>query len=189
GRVAMCILAVALITIANLRGVKESGAIFALPSYSFVVITLGMVAFGVSKLFAGTLHPAETQHVITHSGAIGLLLLLKAFSSGCAALTGVEAISNGITAFKEPEAHNAATTMTWMSTILGAMFLGISFLATRLQIHYQVGSETVISQVGRAVFGTGGAYYFLQAATAAILILAANTSFADFPRLCSLQAA
>jgi hypothetical protein len=116
-------------------------------------------------------------------------LLLKAFSSGCAALTGVEAISNGITAFKAPESKNAATTMTWMSVILGTMFLGISFLATRLQIHYQVGGETVVSQVARAVFGTGGTYFFLQAATAGILILAANTSFADFPRLCALQAA
>jgi amino acid transporter len=188
-RVVMCIGAIVGIMLANLRGVKESGAIFALPTYSFIAVTLTMVAMGIAKAMSGSLHPAETHQVITHSGAIGLFLLLKAFSSGCAALTGVEAISNGITAFKSPESKNAATTMTWMSAILGTMFLGISFLAMRLQIHYQVGSETVISQVGRAVFGTGGAYYFLQAATAGILILAANTSFADFPRLCALQAA
>jgi amino acid transporter len=188
-RVWMCVFAVALIMVANLRGVKESGSIFALPTYSFIAITLTMVVMGLVRAFGGTLHPAETQRIITNSGAVGMFLLLKAFSSGCAALTGIEAISNGITAFKQPESKNAATTMTWMSAILGTMFLGISFLAMRLQIHYQVGSETVISQVGRAVFGTGAAYYFLQAATAGILILAANTSFADFPRLCALQAA
>jgi amino acid transporter len=188
-RVAMCALSVLFITIANLRGVKESGAIFALPTYCFIAITLGLVALGFSKAMSGTLRPGETQHLITHSSAVGMFLLLKAFSSGCAALTGVEAISNGVTAFREPEAKNAATTMTWMSTLLGTMFIGISFLAMRLRIHYGVGDETVISQVGRAVLGNGGAYFFLQAATAAILILAANTSFADFPRLCALHAA
>jgi amino acid transporter len=188
-RVPMCALSVLLITIANLRGVRESGAIFALPTYSFIVITLGLVAVGFSKAMSGTLRPGQTQHLIAHSNAVGMFLLLKAFSSGCAALTGVEAISNGVTAFREPEAKNAASTMAWMSTLLGAMFIGISFLAMRLRIHYGVGDETVISQVGRAVFGTGGAYYFLQAATAGILILAANTSFADFPRLCALHAA
>jgi amino acid transporter len=188
-RVWMCVAAVALVSVANLRGVKESGAIFALPTYSFVAITFALVAVGVGKAMHGTLRPADTHHVVSYSSGIGIFLLLKAFSSGCAALTGVEAISNGVTAFKEPEARNAATTMSWMATILGVMFLGLSFLATRLQIHYQVGDETVISQVGRAVFGTGGIYYFLQAATAAILILAANTSFADFPRLGALQAA
>jgi amino acid transporter len=188
-RVVMCVLAIALITLANLRGVKESGSYFALPSYSFVVVALAMVTLGVCKAVTGTLRPAETHQMITHAAPVGIFLILKAFSSGCAALTGVEAISNGVTAFKEPEAKNAATTMVWMSTILGTLFLGISFLAARLHISYQVGDETVISQVGRAVFGTGGAYYFLQGVTAAILILAANTSFADFPRLCALHAA
>jgi amino acid transporter len=188
-RVAMCVLAVALIMIANLRGVKESGAIFALPSYSFVVIGLVMVAWGVVKALNGQLHPAETHHIITQTGAVGTFLLLKAFSSGCAALTGVEAISNGVTAFRPPEARNAGITMIWMSTILGTLFLGITYLARHLQVSYDVGSETVISQVGRAVFGSGAVYYFLQAATAGILILAANTSFADFPRLSALLAA
>ena len=148
-----------------------------------------MVAIGVARAMAGTLQPAETHQATTHSQAVGAFLLLKAFSSGCAALTGVEAISNGVTAFREPEAKNAAATMVWMAAILAVLFTGISFLATRLQVHYQVGAETVISQVGRAVFGTGWAYYCLQAATAGILILAANTSFAGFPRLCALQAA
>jgi amino acid transporter len=188
-RVWMCVGAVVLVSIANLRGVKESGAIFALPTYSFIGITLALVTLGVGKAMNGTLHPVEAHHLGTAAGGIGLFLLLKAFSSGCAALTGVEAISNGVTAFKEPESKNAATTMSWMAAILGTMFLGISYLATRLHIQYQVGDETVISQVGRTVFGTGGAYFFLQAATAAILILAANTSFADFPRLGALQAA
>jgi amino acid transporter len=188
-RVPLCVVAVAIITIANLRGVKESGAIFALPSYSFIVITLAMIAWGAMKMLNGQLHPVEAPQALAVSRAAGTFLLLKAFSSGCAALTGVEAISNGVTAFQAPEARNAGITMIWMSSILGTMFLGLTYLARHLHTLYQVGGETVISQVGRAVFGTGPLYFFLQAATAAILILAANTSFADFPRLSALQAA
>jgi amino acid transporter len=188
-RIEMCVLAVALITIANLRGVKESGAIFALPSYGFVFIGLVMVVWGIVKAQTGALHPAETHRAVAATGAVGTLLLLKAFSSGCAALTGVEAISNGVSAFRPPEARNAGITMIWMSTILGALFLGITYLARHLQVTYEVGGETVISQVGRAVLGNGPLYLFLQAATAAILVLAANTSFADFPRLSAMLGA
>jgi hypothetical protein len=148
-----------------------------------------MVAWGTLKALNGQLHPAATHQAIAQSGAVGTFLLLKAFSSGCAALTGVEAISNGVTAFRAPEARNAGITMIWMATILGALFLGITGLARTLQTSYEVGGETVISQVGRAVFGGGALYYLLQAATAGILILAANTSFADFPRLSALIAA
>jgi amino acid transporter len=187
-RIEMCVLAVMLIMVANLRGVRESGALFALPTYAFIAITFLLVGAGVLRALTGELRPAETQQAITYSGTVGLFLLLKAFSSGCAALTGVEAISNGVTAFRQPESRNAAATLSWMAGILAVMFLGISYLATSLRVHYAVGGETVISQVGRAVFGTGGAYYFLQAATAGILLLAANTSFAGFPRLCAIQA-
>lgn len=188
-RIEMCLLAVALITIANLRGVKESGAIFALPSYGFVAIGLLMIGWGTFKALHGDLHASETHQAAVATGTVGTLLLLKAFSSGCAALTGVEAISNGVSAFRPPEARNAGITMIWMAAILGVLFLGITYLARHLEITYAVGGETVISQVGRAVLGNGPLYLFLQAATAGILILAANTSFADFPRLSALLGA
>src|SRR5205823_2153676 len=104
--------------VANLRGVKESGAIFALPTYSFIVVTVGMVAWGAWKSMHGELAPGAAHVIVARHAAIGTFLLLKAFSSGCAALTGVEAISNGVTAFRAPEAKNAASTMTWMACIL-----------------------------------------------------------------------
>lgn len=190
-RVTMCIAAVAVITVANLRGVKESGTIFALPTYGFVAIVFGMIAVGMAKLWTGHLItlPAPASVSAHAIPPIGLWLLLRAFSSGCAALTGVEAISNGVTAFRAPEARNAGITMKWMAAILGVMFLGLTYLAMHIHTWYEVGGETVISQVGRTIFGTSAAYYFLQASTAGILILAANTSFADFPRLSALLAA
>src|SRR5437763_3881803 len=112
-RVLMCVVAVALITLANLRGVKESGAIFALPTYSFIALTLAMVGWGTVKMLQGGLAPNAAPELMTAHSAVGMFLLLKAFSSGCAALTGVEAISNGVQAFRKPEAKNAATTMAW----------------------------------------------------------------------------
>lgn len=188
-RVPLCLFAVLFITVANLRGVKESGALFALPTYSFVVLTVAMVVWGFVKLWTGQPLTVPAGEPLGPAHEVGLFLVLKAFASGCSALTGVEAISNGVTAFKAPEAKNAGITMIWMSSILAVMFLGITFFATHLHVQYATGSETVISQVARAILGTGPAYYLLQIATCGVLVLAANTSFADFPRLCALQAA
>ncbi|MCU1354532.1 MAG: nucleic acid binding OB-fold tRNA/helicase-type [Acidimicrobiales bacterium] len=187
---------IALIAWGNLRGVKESGRMFAVPTYAFLVSMFAMVGFGAFKAIAGTLGraPIPTGHIDIHQGpvgAVGLFLVLHAFASGGAAMTGVEAISNGVPAFKKPEWKNARSTLMVMGSCLGVMFIGISFLATRL---HTVPSQkaTVISQIARATFGSGGAgsvaFYVVQGATMLILVLAANTSFADFPRLASFHA-
>lgn len=182
----LCILVVAL---ANLRGVKESGAIFAVPTYVFIVSMLGMIIWGVVRTFWGSIE-SVTQPIpleVHSSEAIGIWLVLRAFAAGCTALTGVEAISNGIPAFKHPESKNAATTLSWMVGILGTMFLGITWLADHLKaIPNEATHETVVSQIARTVFGTGVTYGIIQVATALILVLAANTAYADFPRLASL---
>ncbi|MEJ2748266.1 MAG: APC family permease, partial [Anaerolineae bacterium] len=175
--------------IINLRGVKESGRIFAVPTYIFLgSMALTLVA-GFARWATGDLDVLTDAPPILKTAVTPLtaFLVLRAFSSGCTALTGVEAISNGIPAFEEPRSHNAATTLTWMSVILGTIFLSITFLA-----HY-IGAtpsdmETVISQLGRAVWGRGWGQIGLLAATTLILIMAANTSFADFPRLAALAA-
>jgi amino acid transporter len=176
----------------NLRGVRESGRIFAVPTYFFIGMMFLLLGTGIAKAFAGQLHPLPIPaEVAETTGAISVFLLLHAFASGGAAVTGVEAISNGIPAFKPPEWRNARTTLMWMGTLLGAMFLGLSFLAMQLQTT-PTETKTVISQVGRAVFGGGALgttlFLMLQVATTLILILAANTSFADFPRLANFQA-
>jgi amino acid transporter len=187
---------IVLICLANLRGVRESGAIFAFPTYAFLVSFLFMIGFGLVKYLSfgvptavappgGELQLAEGYI----PQALTLFLILGAFSNGCAALTGIEAISNGIQAFKTPESKNAAKTLLVMALLLCTMFLGTSVLAYLYGIHPSA-NETVISQFGRMIFtgGFGWFYYVVQAATAAILILAANTAFADFPRLSSLLA-
>ncbi|WP_129671835.1 APC family permease [Candidatus Chloroploca sp. Khr17] len=184
----LCILVVGL---ANLRGVKESGAVFAVPTYLFIVCILAMVAWGVGRMLLGTAQPVvQAVAPELHAGeALGLWLVLRAFAAGCTALTGVEAISNGIPAFKHPEAKNAATTLSWMVGILGTMFLGITWLADRLTaVPNEVTHETIVSQIARTVFGVGPVYTIIQVATALILVLAANTAYADFPRLASLLA-
>jgi amino acid transporter len=172
----------------NLRGVKESGRAFAGPTYFFITIMFLTLGVGFYRAFTGTLGLVQgVETVGTTVGPLTLFLILRAFSSGCTAVTGVEAISNGITAFKEPKSRNAAATLVWMSAILLTMFLGITYLA--LQIHaVPSDTETVISQLGRTIFGRGSLYLLVIAATTAILIMAANTSFADFPRLCALHA-
>ena len=187
-RVAMGLLFVGVIAVGNLRGVRESGKIFALPTYTFIV-TLGLLLVaGTWRWFAG-LPPVEPPVAglpeVTHT--LTLFLLMRAFSSGCAALTGIEAVSNGVKAFEPPESRHAAATLVLMGVILGTYFLGITWLAHTHGIVPGEG-QTVISQLGRAVFGTGALYYILQAATAAILLVAANTAFADFPRLSSILA-
>jgi amino acid transporter len=186
-RILLGVLFITVIAFANLRGVRESGRIFAVPTYLFIV-TLGLVVgIGGVRWFLGDL-PALPAHAVTHAAApLTWFLVLRAFSSGCTALTGVEAISNGVPAFRPPEARNAALTMGWMAAILGVLFLGISALASALGAT-PAEDQTVVSQLARALFGDGLFYYLIQGSTTLILILAANTSFADFPRLSSLLA-
>jgi len=194
-RVLIGVAFIVFICLANLRGVRESGALFALPTYAFLISFLFMIGFGLIKYFSGgevaAAPPSEDLALAVGYSpqALSLFLLLGAFLNGCAALTGIEAISNGVMAFKQPEAKNAARTLIAMAILLCTMFLGTSVLAYLYGIHPRE-SETVISQFARLIFtgGFGWFYYVVQFATAAILILAANTAFADFPRLSSLLA-
>ena len=196
--VAMCVGAIALLMLVNLRGVRESGIAFSVPTYVFIALMLVLIGTGVYRGMMGhDVAPEAPLRVDPVSGgphALGgpagfafTFLILRAFAEGCVAMTGTEAISNGVGAFKSPSAKNAATTLGWMATILAVFFIGTSFLAR----HYHVmptANETVLSQLGRHILGGGALYYALQYATFAILVLAANTAFADFPRLSSLLA-
>jgi amino acid transporter len=178
-------------TLINLRGVKESGAIFAIPTYFFVVTMFITVGIGLYRHFSGSLgqviDPPEIEVAQTLM-TVTPFLLLHAFSSGTAALTGIEAISDGITAFKEPRSRNAGITLIWMAAILSTLFLGISFLAGKIGATPSE-VETVISQLSRTVFSRESVWYLLTiSATTVILIMAANTAFADFPRLSSIVA-
>ena len=191
-RVVISILCVAFITVINLRGVKESGAAFAIPSYFFIVIMFITVGMGLFRFLSGSLGSVVNPPAIEHFGeaisGITAFILLHAFSSGTTALTGVEAISNGTTAFKEPRSRNASITLVWMAFILGFLFIGISFLAKEV-LAVPSESETVISQLARTVFnGQGLLYLFVILGTTVILILAANTAFAGFPRLSAMLA-
>lgn len=187
-RVEIAIACVVLLTLANLRGVKESGALFAGPTYAFVALLAVTILVGIYKSMTGGIirvpAPAET-HAVT--SAVTLFLLAKAFSSGCTAMTGVEAIANGVAVFKDPTAKNARKTLTTMAGILVALFIGISWLAVTAGA-YASETETVISQIARSLYGTSLPYYLLQFATMMILVLAANTAYADFPRLASFMA-
>ncbi|HZQ26388.1 MAG TPA: APC family permease [Acidimicrobiales bacterium] len=196
---------VGLIALGNLKGVKESGKLFAVPTYFFITIMGVLLVTGVVKAMGGGLHPQALGNL---KGAIplkrnpldqglfygaSLFIVLHAFASGGAAVTGVEAISNGVTAFRKPEWKNARVTLIIMGATLGTMFFGLSALSTKVHpIPYEKGTPTVISQIGKLVFGGGplghGLFYALQAGTMLILVLAANTSFADFPRLASFHA-
>jgi amino acid transporter len=180
---------VVLLTIGNLRGVRESGRLFALPTYFFVVSLLGLIAAGAWRAIAGDAVAVTTTDPMTPTGeALTALLLLRAFANGCTAMTGVEAVSNGVPAFKAPESRNAAATMATMAVLSIVMFVGLTALATAYQI-VPSAHETVVSQLARGVFGGRGVpYYAVQAATMLILILAANTAYADFPRLASILA-
>jgi amino acid transporter len=191
-RVPIALACVMFITVINLRGVRESGAAFAIPSYFFIVIMFITIGTGLFRMLTGSLgdviNPPEMEHFGEAISGVTAFLLLHAFSSGTAALTGVEAISNGTTAFKEPRSRNAGITLIWMAFILGLLFMGISFL-TR-EIHAVPSeTETVISQLARTVFGGQGLLYLLVIiGTTVILILAANTAFAGFPRLSAMLA-
>ncbi len=183
-RITMGVGAILLIAFGNLRGLRESGAIFSVPTYCFIAM------FGL-MLLVNLVHPFGVVPAVpaATSGvtAVTTWLLLRAFSSGCAALTGVEAVSDGVAAFQPPESKNAAIVLVWMGLILGGFFAGSTLLAHHFGV-LPVGSQTVISQLGHAAFGDSPLYFLLQFATALILILAANTSFADFPRLSSFLA-
>jgi amino acid transporter len=182
-----------LVMVVNLRGLRESGTLFASPTYIFIGTMLLMIALGVFRSLAGQL--PQVADVQALSGVpfegLGLFLVCRAFADGCSAMTGTEAVANGVPAFKPVEWKNAQQTMIIMASLLGVMFLGTSYLAVNVGAHpagYLASGETVLSQIGRTVFGPGVMYYVLQLSTMGILVLAAQTSFADFPRLSSILA-
>lgn len=194
-RVEIALVIVAFITIINMRGVKESGTFFAIPTYLFIVGMILMIVVGVFNVLTGNVvpvpHPPEEvlREEMTALSGLTLFLLFRAFAAGCTALTGIEAISNGIPAFKVPESRNAGQTLITMVVLLCTMFVGITFLANQYQVVAVHHAETtVLSQIARAIFGEGFLFYYLQIATLLILSLAANTAYADFPRLASLIA-
>jgi len=189
-RVPIAVGAVALITLLNLRGIRESGTIFAIPTYGFVIAFVLLLVVGFVRLAIDPgLHAEEPEAGWVAAGSAGALwfVILRAFSSGSAALTGVEAISNGIPAFKKPEPKNAATTLLWMAIILAVLFIGITVLADQLGVRHS-DEVSAPAQIARTVFGDNPIFYAIQAFTALILFLAANTAYADFPRLGSILA-
>jgi amino acid transporter len=180
--VLLCLIFMFLIMLVNLRGVKESGNLFMIPTYAFIVSICLLVGVGVYQQITGHI-PTETMANIPAKEPLTMFFLLRAFSAGCSALTGVEAISDGVLAFKPPEWKNARLTLIYLGVILGLMFVGITYLANIYHLT-PIEGETAVSQLGRQILGEGIPYYFLQVATLLILLLAANTSYADFPRLC-----
>jgi amino acid transporter len=188
-RVEMTLAFVVVLMLGNLRGIRESGRIFSLPTYFFVVSLLSIIVLGGWRALSGTIVPVETTSPLEPTGqTLSLFLLLTAFSNGCTAMTGVEAVSNGVPAFRSPEAKNAAATMLLMAVLSITMFMGVTLLAHAYHV-VPSEQETVVSQIARGVFdGRGLPYYLVQAATMLILVLAANTAYADFPRLASILA-
>ncbi len=187
---------IALITLINLRGAKESGTLFAAPTYLFIVLIFTTIILGVGRCMGGCPTAATADLPIEAHQALGVFVLLRAFSSGATALTGVEAIADGVQAFRRPKAKNAAATLGVMGAVSVSMFLGISFLATRLRVHpiteemveHGVAAKTVVAQIAETVYGGGLMFVLIQIATALILVLAANTAYQDFPRLSSILA-
>jgi amino acid transporter len=197
-RVSICVCAIVLLTLVNLRGVRESGAAFSVPTYVFIAMMLALIGIGFYRLSMGhapapvagplRIDPVSARQTMGAPVAFAFLyLMMRGFAEGCSAMTGTEAISNGITAFRAPAPRNAAKTLGWMVTILAVFFLGVSWLAQEYAV-MPTQSETVLSQLGRHIFGMGKVYFVFQYATFAILVLAANTAFADFPRLSSILA-
>ena len=195
-RVWLCIGFIVLMTVANLRGMKESGALFAPPTYLYVGSLLLLIVVGLYRVYVKDLppieHVGEAKHLIEQQGAITMFFFLKAFASGAVALSGVEAVSNGVPAFQKPESKNASTTLIWMAVILGSCFFGVSLLAKELQPvkdHEGLIHDTVLAQMAEHVYGGRNVLFFItQFATFAVLILAANTAYADYPRLSSIIA-
>jgi amino acid transporter len=187
-RVPLALSAILLITWGNLRGVRESGTAFTIPTYVFLLVAFAFLISGGVRILGGVLPDGVG---LRNSPGVPegetLFLILRGFASGCTALTGVEAISNGLPAFRQPEAKNAGQTLIAMALILGTLFLGITFIADQLGVVPKEG-QTVVSQLGRLVFGAGPLYLGLQFTTALVLVLAANTSFAGFPRLAAIMA-
>lgn len=188
-REAVGLVAIIFIVVMNLRGVRESGKFFAIPTY-FAIGALGMmVVIGTVKSFteAGTVLPTASAGLQNGVEGLTVFLILRSFAAGCSAVTGMEVISNGVKAFRHPESKNAAITMVWMSAILAVLFMGISWMA----YHYGIlpkEDETVVSQLARLTFGTGFTYYAVQIGTMLLLVLAANSAFAGFPHLSSILA-
>jgi len=184
-RVELCLAFLALLTIGNLRGIRESGQIFAIPTYFFVVSIFALIGVGLFHYMNGTVTAVARIPVATGK-PLTTLLLLTAFANGCTAMTGVEAVSDGVPAFEPPESKNAAATLVTMAVLAIGMFLGITFLAHAYHV-LPTNTESGVSQLARAIFGNGTVvYYLVQAATTLILVLAANTAYADFPRLASI---
>ncbi|HEV8355497.1 MAG TPA: APC family permease, partial [Gemmatimonadales bacterium] len=189
-RVELCVLGVVGITVANLRGVRESGRLFAVPTYAFIASYVLLIGWGAVVWLRGGVPsggPAPAGSITPGSQELTLFLALRAFASGCVALTGIEAVSNGVPAFRPPEARHARQVLVMLGTILTTLFIGITVLANAFGL-VPAEQETINSQLARRVFGEGVLYYFVQAMTMLILVLAANTSFADFPRLASFMA-
>ncbi len=196
-RVSLCIGFILLLTIANLRGLKESGALFAPPTYLYIVSLFALIGVGLFRVFLGDLEPIAhdsevAMELLGGNNSVTLFFFLKAFSSGAVALTGIEAVADGVPAFKKPEPRNAATTLVWMAVILGTSFFGLSVLAQHLQpLKDEEGhiKDTVLAQMAEQVYGGRNIFFYItQFATFGILILAANTAYADFPRLSSIIA-
>jgi amino acid transporter len=192
-RVLLSVAMVLVLMVGNLRGIRESGTIFMIPTYGYIVVMLGILAYGVARSVLGDVQPfvAPASWTTVEDGgqALGLFLVLRAFSQGAVALTGVEAISDGVPAFQPPEWKNARTTLTWAAAIFTVMFVGIAYLVTTIAIVPDpTEQQTVLSLLVRHLTGDGAVLIIAQVATALILVLAANTSFADFPRLSSFLA-
>jgi amino acid transporter len=196
-RVLLCLVFIGLLMVGNLRGLKESGAIFAAPTYLYIVMLGILLVMGYVQLWRGSLpelahHTASLKELgapLGGTGAVGVLILFKAFASGAVALTGVEAISDGAGVFREPTSKNASRTLMMMGAILGTAFLGLTILAHHVAATPSENGETILSILGRTIYGGKGVpYYVLQIATMTILVLAANTAYADFPRLANFVA-
>ena len=188
-RVELALVFLAILAVGNLRGIRESGRIFAIPTYFFIGMILTLLGVGAWRYAMGSILPITADHSLpVGNSTLGLFMLLTAFSNGCTAMTGVEAVSNGVPAFRSPEAKNAVQTLTTMAVLAIAMFVGITLLAHAYHV-VPSETETVISQIARGTFGGRGTLYFcVQLATMLILVLAANTAYADFPRLASIVA-
>jgi amino acid transporter len=185
-RVELSLIFMVVLAVGNLRGIRESGRIFSVPTYFFIGGILVLLGVGAWRAFTGSLVPVPDHAAALPVHELGLFVILTAFANGCTAMTGVEAVSNGVPAFRKPESRNAAYTLVVMAVLGVTMFMGITLLAHAYQV-VPNDTETVVSQIARAVFGgRGWAYYTIQAGTMLILVLAANTAYADFPRLASI---
>jgi len=189
-KVTIGVVFIGLLTIGNLRGIREAGVLFAGPTYFYVISVFGVLAIGLYRLITGDLPaPIPPPVAVQQTELLGAFLILRAFSSGSVALTGTEAVANGVPAFRKPEATNARIVLVAMGTLFGTLFIGISFLSTRIGLQPDASeTQSILSMLTRSLVGDGWYFYVVQIATAIILTLAANTSFSGFPRLASILA-